>query len=316
MQNNNEFHIDWLDVIVDITHDPKKLSDGLIIYLNKDLDYDKAQQSYRSKLIESENKHKLKVKSINGKLKISGNFYKWLYGQNITGCTSVIDLVLDVVNKFIEMHLVEPTDEQLETIKKGQYRIFQVHIKKDIVFNNEKMALDYLERIQKDGDYPYRKKTIYQNGVYFGQSSKRWVLGYYHKGKEIKQAKWNKCICMPKEKALADMMIRAEIKIYPKQLTTWDLKFAWQWKDIYGIFSLFEQRLCKLRLPSFNNMVELENIMNNADKKFYTCLLTGEIDDLYSSSTIYRKKKKFMQDYNINIDNINNKKLKGDVCKN
>ena len=106
----NKINIDWLDVVVDVTHDPKRLSKGLTIYLDESHDFDKAQKSYSLLCIESQNKHVLRVKSVDDKLKISGNFYKWLNGQNITGCASIDDLVLDVVKKFIEMGLIEPTD--------------------------------------------------------------------------------------------------------------------------------------------------------------------------------------------------------------
>ena len=312
----NKINIDWLDVVVDLKHDPTKLSKGLTIYLDENHDFGKAQKSYSPKYIESKNKHILKVKSVDGKLKISGNFYKWLHGQNITGCNSVIDLGLDVVTKFIEMGLVEPTDDQLDIIKKGQYRIYQIHVKQDITFDNKQLALNYLDQLKTGGYYPHKPKTIYQNGVYFGQSSKRWVLGYYHKGKEIDQQKTKRDIVNPELKALADVMIRAEIKIYPKQLTDWDLRFAWQWCDIKSLDIYFNTYLKKLRLPNFNHVIALSKIKNNADKKFYNCLLNGDIDLLYGRSTIHRKRVKFMQNYNINIDNINNKKPKGDVCKN
>ncbi len=62
-------------------------------------------------------------------------------------------------------------------------------------------------------------------------------------------------------------------------------------------------------------MIKLSKITNSADKKFYNCLLNGDIDLLYGRSTIHRKRLKFMQAYNINIDNINNKKTKGMYAK-
>ena len=313
--NINKINIDWLDVIVDISHDPKKLSKGLKIYLDEDHNFDKAKTSYRSKDIESKNKHTLKVKSVNEKLRISGNFYKWLHGQNITGCANIEDLVLDVVKKFVEMGLVEPTDEQLDVLKKCDYRIYQLHIKQDITFDNKKLALNYLDHLKTGGYYPYKPKTIYQNGVYFGQSSKRWVLGYYHKGKEIDQKRTKKDIVSSELKALADITIRAEIKLYYRQLKKWDLRFAYQWSDIDDLDKFFKIRLKKLRLPDFSHVINLSKITNSADKKFYNCLLNGDVDILYDRSTIYRKRLKFLLAYNIDIDSINNKKLKGNVCK-
>lgn len=310
----DKVNIDWLDVVVDIWHEPAKVSKGLKIYLDEDYNFDKAQKSYRSKLIESQSKHVLKLKSVNNKLRISGNFYKWLHGQNVTGCASVIDLVLNVLKKLAEMDIFVLRDWQLGKIEKGHFRIYQIHIKQDTIFDNKQLALAYLEQLKVGGYYPYRSKSIYQNGVYFGQSSKRWVLGCYHKGKEIDQKRTKKDIVDSKLKARADVMIRTEMKIYSKQLKGWDLIFAWQWNDIGNLDKWFDKYLEKLSLPNFNYIFELLKIKNNADKKFYNCLLNGDVDIVYSRSTIHRKRLKFMQDYNINIDNINNK-LKENVCK-
>ncbi|WP_278397429.1 phage/plasmid replication protein, II/X family [Acinetobacter venetianus] len=309
----NRFQIDWLDVIVDITHDPKKVSSGLTLYLNENLDYEQAQYSYRPKCIESERKNKLQVKSTDNKLKISGNFYKWLNGQNIGGSDSVCDLVIEVLLKLEEMNLVQPTLDEYGVIREGKFRIYQVHIKQDIIFDNNNLALTYLDQIKKDGYYPYRSKTIYQNGVYFGLKSKRWVLGFYHKGKEIDQARKNKCIVTSEQKALADMMIRSEMKIKPLQLADWDLRFGWQWFDIDNLDKIFKRHLDKLQLPDFSRVIALDKITNRADRRFYQSLKNGEERTVYSRGSINRMRIKFMKDYNINIDSIYNNKLENNI---
>ncbi|WP_151716640.1 phage/plasmid replication protein, II/X family [Acinetobacter sp. TUM15071] len=313
MKKTNKFHIDWLDVLVNITHDPKKVSNGLTLYLNEDFDYDKGQKSYRAKCIESENKHILQVKSTDNKLKISGNFYKWLNGQNVEGCDSVRDLVIEVLLKLEEMSVIQPTIDQYEIIRQGKFRIYKIHVKQDIIFNNKNLALTYLEKIKMGGYYPNRKKTIYQNGVYYGQNSKRWVLGFYHKGKEIDQARKNRCILTSEQKELADKMIRSEIKINPLQLKDWDLRFGWQWFDIGNLDTIFKRRLDKLQLPDFSRVIELDKITNNADKKFYFSLKNGNEKIFYCRSSIHRMRKKFMKEYNIDIDSIYNNQLGNNV---
>lgn len=309
----NKIEIDWLDVVVDVTHDPKKLSSGLILYLNENFDYDMAQKSYRSKFVESVNKHKLKVKSINGKLKISGNFYKWLKGENVEGCDNVVDLVVDVIKEFENRDLVQPTLLEYQIIRNGQFRIYQIHVKQDIIFNNKNLALTYLKQIKKGGYYPYRSKTIYTNGVYFGQKSKRWVLNFYHKGREIDRAKNNKCIVTSEQKALADMMIRSEIKIYPLQLKDWDLRFGHQWMNTNDLDNFFKRRLEVLKLPDFNKVIELDKITNRKDRQFYYHLKKRDEELYYCRSSIHRMRKKFMKDYNIDIDSIYNNKLENNI---
>ena len=53
-----------------------------------------------------------------------------LYGHNVTGCESLIDLVLLTIDKLKKIELVDPTDEQLETIRLGRFRIYNVDIKR------------------------------------------------------------------------------------------------------------------------------------------------------------------------------------------
>ena len=65
----------------------------------------------------------------NSKLKISGNFYKWLNGHNVTGCENLIDLVLQTIEKLKNLNLVDPTKEQLETIRLGNFRLYRVDVK-------------------------------------------------------------------------------------------------------------------------------------------------------------------------------------------
>jgi hypothetical protein len=38
------------------------------------------------------------------------------------------------------------------------------------------------------GYYPYKAKSLYKNGCYFGMHSKtRWHMKYYHKGNELRE---------------------------------------------------------------------------------------------------------------------------------
>ena len=77
----NKINIDWLDIVVDVNHDPTKLSKGLtiyldeshdqtklskglIIYLDDNNDFGKVQKSYSPKYIESKNKHIARLEKI------------------------------------------------------------------------------------------------------------------------------------------------------------------------------------------------------------------------------------------------------------
>jgi hypothetical protein len=63
---------------------------------------------------------------------------------------------------------IEPTEQELKDLQDGKFRLFRVDVNKAILFDSKVAALDYLEHLKSAASYPYRKKTIYSNGVYFG----------------------------------------------------------------------------------------------------------------------------------------------------
>jgi II/X family phage/plasmid replication protein len=165
----------------------------------------------------------------------------------VTGCESLIDLVLLTIDKLKKLELVDPTDEQLETIRLGRFRIFKVDIKRDIIFESKQNAIQYLSTLKALSTYP-KEKTIFENGIYFGFTSKRWSMCNYYKGQEIRD-KPNRSKTSLELKALADLMIRQEIRIRSKQLRTWDLLFGHQWLDLNYIDKFFSNKLEKIYIP-------------------------------------------------------------------
>lgn len=305
---NKKFEIDWLDVVVDINHNSLELSEGGYIFFDKNQNIEQEKILYKSKMIESQSRQTIKVKSKGSKLQISGNFYKWLNGQNIDGCSSVIDLVSDTIKVLNNMNLISPTDEQLGEIREGKFEIYCVHIKFDMIFENKEISLKYLNNIKTGGRYPYRRKTTYQNGVYFGQNSKHWVLGFYHKGNEIK-ANRRKILISNELSLLADSMIRRELKLYSRKLKELDLKLGYDWVDINFLENLFSNKFDKLEMPDFRRTAKISKIKNKSDQKFYNFVLDGTVVDFYSRTTIHRKRKDFLERYNLEIDTLINKAI-------
>lgn len=299
----NKLEIDFLDIEVEVNHCPTKLSNGYHVYNNNSDNIEDSKISYISKNIYSEFNSKLKIKSIkcvndiSNKLKISGNFYKWLYGQNVTGCSNLIELVLLVIHKLKKSNLIDPTEEQLKIIKFGYFTIFRVDVKKDILFESKQNALEYLNNIKNLSSYPYRDKVIFTNGVYYGYNSRSWRLCIYHKGREL-SSKDNIALDL-KEKA--NLMIRQEIRIYSIQLSEWDLKIAWKWLDMNFIDKFFNNIFNDIRVPDTILKDANNSITNKSDRKFYNCLINGDIENTYSRTVIFRKSKEFADKYNIDI---------------
>lgn len=300
--SENSINIDWIHLSIQVNHDPKLISNGMVIHLNNELDFNLATHYYKAVTIRSSFEDTLWIKpSSANSIEISGNFYKFLHHQNITGSNNLILLVLSLIRHLESLDLgISPTDEELDQIKKGQFRLFRVDINKPIYFSSKLVALEYLEHIKRNGSYPYRFKSIYQNTVYFGMRSKRWSLKFYHKGTEVKAHKNKDYQIDEATLALADLMIRAEVRINSQQLKEWDLQFGYQWSCEH-IEQLFNKLLNKLILPQQEEQIDLST-MTKADRKFHDAWMNNKTTEYYSFKTFQRYQKKFLELYGINLN--------------
>lgn len=305
----NFINIDWIHVSLQITHDPKLISRGVVVHLNNDLDFNTATHYYKPQTIRSSFDDALWIKpTTDNSIEISGNFYKFLNHQNVTGTNNLIELVLLLVKHLATLEIgISPKAEELIGIQQGKFRLFRVDVNKPIYFESKSDALNYLENIKLNGSYPYRRKSTYDNTVYFGMRSRRWCLKFYHKGTEV-QAHKNKEFQISQEiLALADLMIRAEIRINAQQLKEWDLQFGYQWQ-VGQAENLLDRTLKKLILPQQEQKeAPLEMMKSKAEKKFYKTWLNDDITEYYSTKTVQRYQKRFLETYGINL---NSKELK------
>lgn len=302
----NVIGIDWIHLKIKITHEANLISNGVTIHLNQDLDYNTATHNFKPMILRSSYEDTLWVKpNTSGSIEISGNFYKWLNHQNITGSNDLIGLVVNVVNQLMTMSLgLNPTEQELNDIKKGRFRLYRVDINKALLFDSKQEALNYLSHIKENATYPYKAKTIESNGAYFGKRSKRWNLKFYHKGNEVRSHKKAGFLISDELLAYADLMIRTEIKINSKQLTEWELLFGYQWHENIGEI-LISKKLQALQLPEIKKQViDNEQIKNKAHRKFYSLWKSGEYELYYSQSTIYRMKNVFLKEYSISINTL------------
>jgi II/X family phage/plasmid replication protein len=294
-------NIDWIHVSVVVKHDPQLISRGIVLHLNNEWDTASAVHHYKAQTLRSSYENTLWIKpSTTGSIEISGNFYKFLNHHNVTGSDDLIGLVFDLIKHLSTLSIgIEPTEQELKDIQDGKFRLFRVDVNKAILFGSKVAALDYLEHLKSTASYPYRKKTIYSNGVYFGMRSKRWCLKFYHKGTEVQVHKNREFTIDDEMKALADLMVRAEMRINSQQLKEWDLLFGYQWSKETAQ-SLLDTTLNKLAVPT-KPSVEADKMQTVADRKFYKCWLAGDVEICYSTRSIQRYIQRFLREYGINI---------------
>lgn len=317
---NKKYEFDKLSIKLDVRHDPLALSSGSMICSDDTHSFDKSTLNYKEKKLTSEYGSVIRVKSYHSEtyrcndLKISGNFYKWLNGENILGCDNLIELVLQVVYKMQELKLVTPTKRQIEKIKRGEFQIYDVDIKYDVKFKSKQNSLQYLSHLIHTAKYPYKSKAIYENGIYFGLKSDRWQICCYHKGCEL-DAKKHQSKHSTDLQQLADLTIRKEIRVKSKQLHDWNFVWGHQWIDVDYTTEFFRKKFDNLFVPELIVFDSKNEITNKSDRKFYNTLMAGDVENVYSRSTINRKHKDFLIKYNIDIKNfnVNDSKI---ICEN
>lgn len=309
------FEIDRLEVNLYVNHNAEKISDGTYIYSTKYLknlselknisDNDIIFKN-KPKWLSSEDGKNIKITSLSSScINVSGNFYKWLKNENILGETDLIKLVYEFIQVLQSMDLVKPTPDQIKRIIQGDYRVYNVDVKRDLIFENKDGSLRYLDHIQRIGYFPNKAKEKYPNGAYFGKKSKKsWSMCYYHKSTELKD-KLQRFNTDPKLFELAERMIRAEASVYNDQLKIWQLSYGYQWGNKSYVNNLFEDKFSRLRLPDQDKRDKVLDIKDKSDRKFYTLLKEGCcIEDYYSRSTIHNKRMKFYIEYGVDIDLI------------
>jgi II/X family phage/plasmid replication protein len=294
-------NIDWIHASVAVTHDPQLISRGIVLHLDNQWNMATAVHHYKAQTLRSSYENTLWIKpSTTGSVEISGNFYKFLNHHNVTGTNDLVGLVTDLIQHLATLDIgIQPTEEELIDVQDGKFRLFRVDVNKAILFGSKVAALDYLEHLKSTASYPYRKKTIYSNGVYFGMRSKRWCLKFYHKGTEVQVHKNREFTIDDEMKALADLMVRAEMRINSQQLKEWDLLFGYQWSKETAQ-SLLDTTLNKLAVPT-KPSVEADKMQTVADRKFYKCWLAGDVEICYSTRSIQRYIQRFLREYGINI---------------
>jgi II/X family phage/plasmid replication protein len=220
-QANQGYMVDWLKVRVKVDHNPDELNNGIRFdAVRTGNSYSEPMKSYKEMWItEPSYSNKLKVKSMkDNTLLIEGNLGKWLTGHNITGDSDVIALVHNTVMKLAATsEHITPTQQQLEDIQNGYFKVNKIDVNKAILFETKDQSLQYLERLKFNASYARFEKHVEKNGIYFGYDSKRKTFKYYHKGTEIGINK--KYHSKTDElQALANRMIRCELRLKWREL--------------------------------------------------------------------------------------------------
>lgn len=281
------YGIDFLKIIIDCNHDSDELNTGISIHYPKHDCCGRSFKSYHKIPIKSSYSSQITIKSKgDSKLQLEGNFYKFLNGHNITGTTNLKGLVLDTLEKLKEYYPSSfyPTTKQLNDIELGFFTIQRIDINKAIILDDSNTALKYLDALKNYATYPKRiNKHIESNGIYFNMNSKRSVIKYYYKGREIKENSEYQNNLTDDLIALADIMIRCEVKLKWDYLKENKLLNGFNWfEDINKPKAIINKIHEKLIIPDVTNRSSLPKNL----QRYLACVEVGNQYDTYGLSTI------------------------------
>lgn len=302
-QTSQGYMVDWLRVRVEVNHNPEKLNDGLRFDVVKTGDsYGELLKSYKEVWVsEPSYDNRLKVKSTkDGSLLIDGNLGKWITGHNITGDSDVIALVHKTVMKLAATsEHITPTQQQLDDIQMGNFKVDMIDVNKAILFENKGEALQYLERLKLHASYPRFDKVVKNNGIYFGYGSRRKTFKYYHKGTEIANNKKYQDKTDDLQ-ALADRMIRCELRLKWRELNDGGLLEGSNWTP-ETVQQLIDEAHSRLRMPKQINFPEDLPIKY---RRFISCFKADSLVESYTTSTIDRMKRDLIKSYGVDLRNL------------
>lgn len=299
LEDKNLFAIDYLKIKVEITNDPERLSKNMVIPLAKfDGEFQPLQHTYSKQWVCGSYSDQIQIKSINeNEILIQGNLFKWLNGQNVTGTTDLVQLVLDTVTKLCNIFdAINPTETELDNLKLGKFSIYRIDLNKALLFEDKQKAQQYLTLIKEHGTYPRRKREVEKNGIYFGKGSKRTTLLYYFKGQEIGIHIKQQVGLTPELKEYADRMIRCEVRLFSQQLRDQKLQYGDCWNE----------ELIKELVDGYHDLLNLPEPISELDlpSKFIRFLATqkqGALHIGYTASTTARYKRDLARDYGLMV---------------
>lgn len=298
--------IDWFSGFMPCTHAP--INSGHVVSINPDGTVDWAAP--KRTIVEGSHSQKFQARSDGAdgsgnasELYLSGNPSKFLQGHNIFGSDDLQALMLDVYLKICAQLGLEPTKQDLQRVRAGDYRLTRVDINYSFDLPNRFDVRAWLRAAEYKSKTRHGRPSSKGGTVYWGKSSKRWSFKAYSKGDEIEKHKLPESFIGTPLPKWADNKLRLELTLRSKQLEELKLNSASTWEiSLPGrLFNAYIERL------DMTDQIALstEELMNLPPKLRSTYILWKEGHDLrppnMAKNTYYRHRKELLV-YGIDIN--------------
>ena len=304
--------IDWVTAKITCTHNPDVLSSGRSIRTKKINGVEHLEYEISNRLsIKGSHDANITIRShTDSTIEISGNPAKFLQGHNIFGTSDLIYLLSKLMNKLFSIPELElqPTDNEIEMIKNGYYRLSRVDVNCHFAFPSAQLARAWLRSAGQSANMQFRGAGLFKQGtLYFTPDSRRYIPKIYFKYDEIfskdKSHRLHEDLLqVPELVEYAEKSLRFEIKILSTQLNDWQLHLGCNWTSDIATMLINDHFISKLQLSE--NMALDQSVLETLPKNLtpiYALWEQGhDLRCFYSKTAFYRWRKQLLQ-YGIDI---------------
>lgn len=242
---------------------------------------------------------------------VSGNPAKWLQGHNLFGINDLRRLMVLFFDKLVKvLDDLTPTIEQFEQVLKGQYHLTRVDINETWFLRNQADVNAWIRAAGEKMSLQYRGKGVFSGDtLYWGKSSKYWVMKCYSKGNEINSKKSNfpADLRTPKMLEYADKALRLEVSIKSSFLRQTQLCDGQHWDKKTAKMLLLT---CMKGLDMSNNFTLSDDVVCSLPTRMRTAYLAwcggADLRAILPKNTFYRYRRE-LKKYDIDIALVRDK---------
>lgn len=253
----------------------------------------------------------ISVKSVGGDgqgqsthIQVSGNPSKFLQGHNVFGSDDLVSLVYDTYRVICRHFRLQPTLQNMSDVRSGNYELTTVDINFSYELPSKSDVLAFIRALEFKAKTRHGRPTTKGGTLYFGKNSQRWAIKFYCKAEEIKTSRG----ALPEElkktqiSSWAENKLRIELRLLSKQLKQLDILKA-SHLPISKVKELFNEYVSKIDMSEQIQLTD-DVIASLPNKLKSTYTLWSEGHDLRSmmSSATYKRHRKELRAYNINVD--------------
>lgn len=241
-------------------------------------------------------------------LEVSGNITKFLQGHNLFGFNDINHYVFKTIKKLSEYDdlNINPTYEQLQQIKNGNFRITRVDINRNYHLPSE---TDVNKWIQVASDKMtmshYGQVESYNNTLYFGKGSKTKEIKFYGKAREIEANESLPAnLKTPEMLDYANKMLRFETRLNAKYLNDNHLSAGYCW-NVSKVNEIMNTHLARINISANMNLADskLNEIPNTYLATYYQWKNGFDMKAKLNSSKFYRHKK-YLLKHGVDISTV------------